>query len=75
MPSSFMPQHRRDTSPTPAFRCGRGPSAGLGLAVRITPRSAMGIEGGIQHTWLEARDDPFSVVRVWDVGLIATLRF
>lgn len=54
---------------------GPGAGAGLGLAVRITPRSAMGIEGGLQYTWLESRDDPFSVVKVWDVGMIATLRF
>lgn len=54
---------------------GPGICGGLGLAIRATPRAAFGLEGSVEHTWLEPRDDPFRAVRTIDLSLIIALRF
>jgi len=54
---------------------GPGLGAGLGLAVRLTRGFAIGLEGSIDHAWLDTRDDPFEGLRSWDLGLIGVVRF
>lgn len=54
---------------------GPGIGGGLGLAIRVTPRAAFGLEGSVEHTWLDRRDDPFRAVRTVDLSLIVALRF
>ena len=54
-----------------------GPSlgVGLGLALRLTESFSLGLEGSIDHGWLDTRDDPFRAVRTMDLGLIGVVRF
>jgi hypothetical protein len=54
---------------------GPGLRGGIGLAVRPTSHFAIGLEGSIDHTWLDRRDDPFSAVRTLNLALIAIVRF
>ena len=62
--------------------CGRsetdvGPmlGGGVGAAVRVTSRFAIGLESGIDHAWVDGRDDPFARVRTINVSLVTVLRF
>ena len=54
---------------------GPGIGGGLGLAIRATSRAAFGLEGGVDHTWLDRRNDPFRAVRMIELALIVALRF
>jgi opacity protein-like surface antigen len=54
---------------------GPGLRGGVGFALRPTSRFAIGLESGIDHTWLGRRDDPFSAVRSLDVSLLAIVAF
>jgi hypothetical protein len=54
---------------------GPGIGGGLGVAIRVTPRAALGLEGSVDHTWLDRSDDPFRAVRTLDLALILALRF
>ncbi|NVB36590.1 hypothetical protein G6O69_02015 [Pseudenhygromyxa sp. WMMC2535] len=54
---------------------GPGVSGGLGIAARLTPRFALGLEGGVDHSWLDRRDDPFAAARCLSLAMIAALRF
>lgn len=54
-----------------------GPSVGggLGFAIRATSRAAFGLEGSVDHAWVDRRDDPFRAVRAIDLAMIVVLRF
>ena len=54
---------------------GPGIGGGLGLAIRPTSRVAIGLEGSVDHSWLDRREDPFVAVRTIDLALIVALRF
>jgi hypothetical protein len=54
---------------------GPGIGGGLGLAIRATSRAAFGLEGSVDHTWLDPRDDPFRAVRTIELALIVALQF
>ncbi|EDM79824.1 hypothetical protein PPSIR1_32033 [Plesiocystis pacifica SIR-1] len=54
---------------------GAGLGGGLALAYRVTPRFALGLEGGLSHSWLQERDDPFRAIRTWDLAAITAVRF
>ncbi|MFO7565359.1 MAG: hypothetical protein R6X02_22140 [Enhygromyxa sp.] len=54
---------------------GPGVGGGLGFAIRATPHVAVGLEGSVDHVWLEPRDDPFRAVRTIDLALILALTF
>lgn len=54
---------------------GPGIGAGLGLAIRATPRMALGFEGSIDHNWIDSLDDPFRAVRTFDLALVVMLSF
>lgn len=54
---------------------GPGVGGGLGAAIRATPHVAIGLEGSVDHVWLDRRDDPFRAVRTIDLALIVALTF
>lgn len=54
---------------------GAGFSGGLGVAIRPLPRFAVGLEGGVAHTWLERHDDPFEAARAGELTLVVIARF
>ena len=54
---------------------GPGIGGGAGLAYRVTPYFALGLETSIDHSWLETFNDPFRSVRTWDLAMIAIVRF
>ena len=54
---------------------GPGVGGGVGVALRPRPRFAVGLESGIDHTWLERRDDPFRAIRTWDLALFLAVKF
>jgi hypothetical protein len=54
---------------------GPGLRGGVGFALRPTSSFAIGLESGIDHIWLDRRDDPFSAVRSLDLSLLAIVRF
>lgn len=54
---------------------GPGLGGGLGFALRPIPRFALGLEGSVEHSWLDNHDDPFEAARAWELALIAVIRF
>lgn len=54
---------------------GPGIGGGLGAAIRVTPRAAFGLEGSVDHVWLDPRDDPFRAVRTVELAVIVALTF
>lgn len=54
---------------------GAGFGGGVGVGVRATPRIAIGLEGSVDHVWLEQRDDPFRAVRTIDLALLVAFIF
>ncbi len=48
---------------------------GLGIAARLTPHVGIGLEAGVEHAWLDPRDDPFRAIRSFDLALLVILRF
>lgn len=54
---------------------GASVGGGLGIAIRATSRAAIGLEGSVDHAWLDRRDDPFRAARTIDLALIVALRF
>ena len=54
---------------------GPGLGGGMGAAVRVTRSLAIGVEGSIDHAWLDTRDDPFRAARTWDLALVGVVRF
>ena len=54
---------------------GASVGGGLGVAWRMTPWAALGLETTLDHAWLDRRDDPFRQVRTVDLALLLALRF
>lgn len=54
---------------------GPGIGGGLGLAIRASSRVAIGLESGVDHSWVDGRDDPFRAIRTIDLALIVVLSF
>jgi hypothetical protein len=54
---------------------GPGIGGGLGFAIRVTPRAALGIEGSVEHAWLDRREDPFRAVRTVDLAMVLAVQF
>lgn len=48
---------------------------GVGVALRATESLALGVEGSIDHAWLDTRDDPFRAIRTGDLSLVVVVRF
>lgn len=60
---------RRHTDLGPAL------GGGLGIAYRFVDRVALGLEGRVDHAWLDRFDDPFEAIRTWELGATVIFSF